>query len=268
MSGLDDTARRRVEALLTRIDTARPGLLRGLYLVGSIALDDYRPGRSDIDFVATLAAPPGPEDLDALERIHAILATEPGPALDGVYLEEDALTRRPESDRPVPYHLDGRFHRWAPCYEVNPVTWTVLAEHGVTLRGGPAGGIVRRPSPEALAGFQRANLACYWHGWTGDLSAVLAAKAPGDTVDTEALTWGVLGIARLGCGLAAGRIVSKTAAGRWALDALPGPWSGVIEDCLAVRRGERRSFRTDHGRLGLAFMQAIAACAGGHPSEA
>jgi hypothetical protein len=258
MGGLDNAARRRVEALLDRVDAARPGLLTGFHLVGSIALDDYRPGRSDIDFVATLAAATGPDDLDALERVHAGLAAEPGPALDGVYPEEDTLARPPEPDRPVPHHLDGRFHRSAPCYEVNPVTWAVLADHGVTLRGRTDVSIVHRPSPETLAAFQRANLAGYWRGWAIDLAAALAAKAPGDTVDTEALSWGVLGIARLGCGLATGRIISKTGAGRWALDTLPGPWSGVVEDCLAVRRGERRSFRTDHGRLGLAFMQAVA----------
>ena len=34
------------------VDEKLPERIRGLYLTGSLALDDYRPGRSDIDFVA------------------------------------------------------------------------------------------------------------------------------------------------------------------------------------------------------------------------
>ena len=34
-----------------------PGLIQGLYLVGSVALDDFRPRTSDIDFVAVTGPP-------------------------------------------------------------------------------------------------------------------------------------------------------------------------------------------------------------------
>lgn len=38
-------------------DRLEPGLVEGLYLQGSIALGDYRPGVSDIDFVAVTSRP-------------------------------------------------------------------------------------------------------------------------------------------------------------------------------------------------------------------
>ena len=44
--------------------------LRGLYLVGSVALGDFRPGRSDIDFVALLDGPVG--DTEALARVEEL----------------------------------------------------------------------------------------------------------------------------------------------------------------------------------------------------
>lgn len=44
-----------------RIDAEAPGLLQGLYLVGSLALDDYRPGVSDVDFVAVTESPVNPD---------------------------------------------------------------------------------------------------------------------------------------------------------------------------------------------------------------
>ena len=55
---------------LARVDDAAPGLIRGFYIVGSIALDGSRVRRSDIDFVATLAGTPSPKALSALRRVH------------------------------------------------------------------------------------------------------------------------------------------------------------------------------------------------------
>ncbi|WP_199812401.1 nucleotidyltransferase domain-containing protein [Streptomyces sp. NRRL S-337] len=37
------------------IDRAPPGLVEGLYLHGSLAWGDFRPGRSDIDFLAVVS---------------------------------------------------------------------------------------------------------------------------------------------------------------------------------------------------------------------
>ena len=37
------------------VDSCAPGLVEGLYVVGSFALDDWRPGHSDIDIVAVTA---------------------------------------------------------------------------------------------------------------------------------------------------------------------------------------------------------------------
>ena len=46
--------RRTVERYLGVADRLLPDRITGFYLVGSVALDAYRPGRSDIDFVAVL----------------------------------------------------------------------------------------------------------------------------------------------------------------------------------------------------------------------
>ena len=40
---------------LQAMDTAVPGLIQALYLVGSVALDDFHPESNDVDFVAVLA---------------------------------------------------------------------------------------------------------------------------------------------------------------------------------------------------------------------
>jgi predicted nucleotidyltransferase len=47
------------------VDDQLPGRIRGLYLHGSLALGDYRPGRSDVDFVAVSDTALQPSEVDA-----------------------------------------------------------------------------------------------------------------------------------------------------------------------------------------------------------
>jgi hypothetical protein len=53
------------------VDAEVPGLLEGLYLVGSAVLDDFRPRTSDVDFVAVTAARLERPALAGLRRAHA-----------------------------------------------------------------------------------------------------------------------------------------------------------------------------------------------------
>jgi Nucleotidyltransferase domain len=52
------------------LDRALPGVIGGFYVVGSIALGAFRPGRSDIDFVATLPRPLSPAEIGTLRAVH------------------------------------------------------------------------------------------------------------------------------------------------------------------------------------------------------
>jgi hypothetical protein len=45
-----------VTRYLALVDAAAPGVVEGLYLVGSVALDDFHPRASDVDFIAVPTA--------------------------------------------------------------------------------------------------------------------------------------------------------------------------------------------------------------------
>ena len=47
-----------VQRYLRLADRLLPGMITGFYVTGSVALGAYRPGRSDIDFVAVLKVRP------------------------------------------------------------------------------------------------------------------------------------------------------------------------------------------------------------------
>lgn len=76
-----------ISAHLRLTDESLPGQITGLYLVGSLALDDYQPGQSDIDFVAVTDTTLTPVQLARLGQLHNRLRRAmPEPKLDGVYV--------------------------------------------------------------------------------------------------------------------------------------------------------------------------------------
>src|SRR5947209_11952097 len=76
-----------VERYLQQVDQVLPGRIEGLYLVGSVALDDYQPPHSDIDFVALVAEPLGDTELAVLETLHAAQQQQtPRPPFSGIYV--------------------------------------------------------------------------------------------------------------------------------------------------------------------------------------
>ncbi len=71
-----------IDAYLAAVDEAVPGFVAGLYITGSIALDDYQPAISDIDAVAVCTGRPDAGQYAALAQVHAgggLRRTELGP---------------------------------------------------------------------------------------------------------------------------------------------------------------------------------------------
>lgn len=233
-------------------DATCPGLLQGLYLVGSIALDDFRPDHSDVDFIAVTAEPILDSDLGRIEAVHRQFSQEPGPALEGFYLDRGQTRQPPDPGRPLPFELGGRF-RVAPCFEASPVTWRIWQEHGIPVRGEAPATLDLQIDPVALHRFELANLKGYWTDW------VAANRSRPGPVDPELLGWGVLGISRLAQVLATRTIGSKTEAGVWALEYFAPRWRPIIEDALAARRGQLPPVQLDRFQVALDFMAHVAA---------
>ncbi|WP_327590231.1 DUF4111 domain-containing protein [Nonomuraea sp. NBC_00507] len=214
-----------VETYLSVADAAAPGLIEGLYLEGSAALDDYRPATSDVDFVAVTAAGP---PIETLERIHTSLGAHP---FEGVYVTWDDLRRNPLDLGARPQAHAGKLN---PQGGLNPVTWHTLARHGVTCRGPKAGELDIWTDPAVLAAWTDANLDRYWRRLVTRASHLfspwgLASLGPYATV------WIVTGVSRLHYTLATGELTSKTGAARHARKTFPERWHRVIDEALRLR---------------------------------
>lgn len=225
---MDDRASGICARYLEIADRRAPGAVEGLYLHGSVALGDYRHGVSDIDFVAVTGRPLDPA---AVRAIHADLRRGGRrPFFDGIYLGWRDLQIDPDR---VAAGLS--VHEWhvdaASRAERGLVTWHVLAQSGVVVRGPAVAELGIHTDWPALAASTRRNLVEYWAPWlahTGRGPAGLSAWAA---------SWGVLGAARLRHTLAAGRVTSKTEAAAYATATYDPRWHRIIGEALRIRVG-------------------------------
>lgn len=213
---------------------AAPGLIEGLYLVGSVALDDWQPD-SDIDIIAFTASVPSDTEVAALRAAHDATVAE----LGDVDIDGPRLAWPDVADPPTtlvrPWTLHGEFHHDDGCFELNPAMWHTLGRHGLVVQG---------PDPEHLAihldrrelhRFVVRNTDTYWRS-IADAVAAAAADPDRTSFKPEMTAWAVLGVARMLNTARTGSIVSKTSAGEWIVGELP-EYAGLVAHSLAIRRG-------------------------------
>ena len=237
-----------VRNYLDQFDRLIPGKLEGFYLVGSVALGAFRPGRSDIDFVAVTSGRCTPIQLWSLRALNwwgsAVaawwtLATRVMRwplGFNGVFVTWSDLASSPCRTTPIASQRAGRFFLGSG-FDVNPVTWKVLAERGVTMRGPDPSRLNVSADKSELGNWVADNLSTYWADWARLVRrrSWVAAKA----LLPRGVASGVLGAPRLHATLATGDVLSKEQAGEYALDTFP-EWRALILDALAYWRDEPR----------------------------
>jgi hypothetical protein len=215
-------------------DSTVPGLIEGLYVVGSYALDDWLPGRSDIDVVAVLAEPATDDDFGALLTAHALLNEhQPRPHIDGPYLAWADLIAAPATGLHRPWALDGELHHDGDCFEINPVTWYTLATHGVTVRGPAAEKLSIWHEVEERVRFVIDNLSTYWHQLAE--SVVEACEQPESSFDLASFEWCALGALRLHYTAFTGDVTSKRGAGEYGIVVTPDYLHDTLLAALTAR---------------------------------
>jgi hypothetical protein len=206
-------------------------------------LGAFREGRSDVDFVASIAGELSPADSARLRAVHAgrwasalvrdaVLRRRWPLVCNGVYLRPGDLATAPRHVTPLAGQVSGRF-RVAPRhgFDVNPVTWQVLAAHGIALRGPAPAHLQIHTDQAELREWTLGNLNDYWRRWVERTRHLGANRAT--MLGRRYTTAGVLGAPRLHYTLTTGAITTKEAAGAYALDAFDPRWRPLIEDALA-----------------------------------
>lgn len=217
------------------VDSVDPYLVEGLYVVGSFALDDWVPGISDIDVVVVTAEPATDEDFGAIRTACALLAErQPLPHVDGPFLAWGDLVVEPATGLHRPWVLHGEPHHDGDCFEINPVTWYELANHGVTVRGPRPDRLGIPTDVEARVRFVVDNLRTYWTDLAEQVLTACDAQ-PDASFDAASLTWIALGALRLHHTAFTGGVTSKRGAGEWGLLEAPERFHPVLHRALDLR---------------------------------
>lgn len=227
-----------IRTYLAVADEFAPGVVEGLYVVGSFALGDWHEGRSDIDIVAVTAEPATDQDADALATVHDLLAgATDGAVIDGPYLAWGDLVVPPSTGLHRPWSLDGRLHHDSECFEINPVTWYTLARYGVTVRGPQPDKLGIALDTEALIRFVTDNLRSYWIGVANETRSAIAASGDSRTYDQGTFEWCTLGPLRLHYTAFTGDVTSKRGAGEYGLQVTPDEFHQALRSALEIRAG-------------------------------
>ncbi|WP_051366715.1 nucleotidyltransferase domain-containing protein [Hamadaea tsunoensis] len=218
---------------LSAVDASRPGLVEGLYVTGSVALDAYRPGRSDIDTVIVTSRPLGAGDIEPVRAAHT--------GFDGVYLDRETFDRFPADQPVVPFVVGGELVTDRPCGELHPVLWLLLARHGIGVRG-PAPAELAIPfDAAALRRYNLTNLHEYWEPLAAQVRAATDGVDDGESVPADSVDWMILGPGRLHYTLAYEAIVGKPGVAAYLGEFFP-QWSDLAERAVRWRAGEEAAF--------------------------
>lgn len=232
------------------VDSVAPGLVEGLYVVGSYALGDWIEATSDIDIVAVTAEPATDEDYGSLRTVHALLADrQPLPHIDGPYVAWGDLIVEPATGLHRPWTLHGELHQDGDCFEISPVTWHTLATYGVTVRGPAAQTLGIPTDTEARVRFVIDNLQGYWREVADGIAAACDRPEPPEFSAAD-LVWCALGPLRLHYTAFTGDVTSKRGAGEYGLQVTPAELHDVIHLAVAARAT---------GELGVAATASLRA---------
>jgi hypothetical protein len=202
----------------------------GLYLSGSLAVGDFDPRSSDIDFVVVTAASLPADRVAALREMHARFAAGESPwaeRIEAVYIPQAALRDGAPPAARYPVLEKGDTLALAPLEDGWPVQLYTLREHGVAVAG-PDPGTLIPPVPPADLNRAGAGIAAEW---------LEQAHADPSWLDwlrpRQHQAFVVLTLCRLLYTLETGGVISKPGAARWGQQHLGPRWAELIEDAVA-----------------------------------
>ncbi|MFW6070318.1 MAG: aminoglycoside adenylyltransferase domain-containing protein [bacterium] len=232
---MDPTAHPEINDVLHRLlQGVRPILesqFVGMYLYGSLALGDFQPGRSDVDFVVVTEGPPGQETVARLESLHEELGRRREKwwhKLEGAYVPRSVLRRHDERHPPVPTLNEGRFYL-SPLGADWIIQRHVLREAGVVLAGPPPRTLIDPVPPQMIPDAVRDVLQQWWEPMLDEPDRL---RRPGYQ------PFAVLSMCRALYTLRTGQLASKSRAAAWAVDVLPEEWHDLIARAQRWRDGE------------------------------
>ena len=229
-----------LQELIAEITTLNAGFIIGMYVTGSIPLNDFHPNKSDIDFVILCNELPSATFRSELEQLHKKIDRNFNTTrLNGCYITHSGLNVHNAATTKTLYYREGRMKE--SIFEMVPITLYELKTTAITLRGIPAEKLPVVVETNDVNKFLFKNINAYWKNWITKNSFFTIHQL--QIIFFPRLTeWVVLGIARQFYTLKTGKITSKTKAGLYCLEHLPPEYHLIIQEAVKIRNDKGNHF--------------------------
>ena len=226
---------------VSEIDAAN---VEGIYLIGSLALNDYHIGKSDIDFMTVLKERPSLGVVTSFGRLHADIEKQFRHAkMDGFYITQNGMR---EGQLWYPSFHEGKLIH-ARKFEPPRQIILELVENSIPIYGPQASELGFELTTSQVNSDLHSNLNYYWKNWVNDhrFPKMKFWKLYFTSTLSE---WGVLGVARQLYTFETGKIASKIDAGKYLLLRAPEVFRKVINEACEARIKGRHSLQPSFKR--------------------
>lgn len=214
---------KRLNALLDRykseITNTFGDNLIGIYLTGSIVLDGFHEGKSDVDCTVLLTSQPNEVQTGMIRETHRVLSAQyKDMPLESQYIVMDNIQKNEADTAPFYSYHGGKLT--LAKFNANPVTWFTLKKYGHTLTGTPAADINIPITIDDVKNYVKDNVNSYWAGKLQRLQKPFSA-ARIFALSDQAVEWCTCGISRMYYTLRENDIASKDRAAEYGFTQLP-----------------------------------------------
>jgi hypothetical protein len=203
----------------------------GMLLLGSLAVGDFDPLRSDVDFLVVTRAHPSDAQFDHLCRLHARIRAGNlafASNYEGVYMPLATLRRYRSTDAHAWLGSDGHF-----AWETQGSDWVlqrhVAREHALVVAGPHPHELIDPITPAERIAAAAQTLREWWAPKLAD---------PRDLHDAEYQAYAILTMCRARFTLATAEIAGKPAAAHWLSERSNARTAAAIARALRWRTGE------------------------------
>lgn len=227
------------------INEQLPNILEGVYIQGSIALNAYVHGSSDIDFITVTNRRLLDAEAKILTEIHNTLAEKyKNIEMDGVYIVWDDIGKVTSEEPIFPVYNGGELNLEA---YISPITWWIVKKNGINIIGPDRTSLAIDIQISDLTTYVIENMNSYWmnriRGMENSIEEV--QKLPSADIN-EGIEWTVLGLLRQYFTLKEHDIISKLGAGEYALQNVPAEWHRIIKEAINIRNGVKENLFTSN----------------------
>ncbi|MCL4266161.1 MAG: DUF4111 domain-containing protein [Anaerolineae bacterium] len=240
-----------LDDFLARIQALLGSRFQGMYLVGSLALGDFDPHSSDIDFVVVTDTDMGDDLFDRLQDVHTQFAASISPwaeRIEAIYIPSPALRHVVPNTAHYPQIEKGTSLFKAPLESGWIFQCITIRDHGVVVAGPEPHTLVESIHPQDM------------HSAAAEITNLWLEQSQNDPTwltwfrQRDAHTFVILTLCRLLYSLATESVTSKPRAAEWAQKKLGGPWATLIKRALA-RQHEAGEITQSEEEESLAFIQ-------------